>query len=563
MLVTVLSQPWRGDTAMMGRIDRNNKVPQGELGSDVKVGYQEPMRKEYAANLKIGTAQDLIKAMGLPPKDGFTLFGHRFRESTDYKAVLQGLESYRGLSAEFSETSFRSANPKNISILETALEEVKTHAQKYIDDNATNPKKAGRVLAMTKLIQAANTELGEIRQLNTMDRNSFPPAITVGDVRNLVANGFSDAWHLNTELTKNTLKEELKPFGSGQLNTVFLAKYDLGGRTEERILKPLVPSKNPQDRVDPEYTAGIDPKHLMIAQRNIASSVVADLLGGTALLPRSDIVAHDGKLYLAMPIAKGEDLVTSRPLVTEKSIKEGRSCEGDDPQQVELLLKESNLVRVGVDQEGKTIYGENADIVRDVPMYTDGESDVVASIQSQLLDLQVIDLLCGQTDRTPRNIMVQVGQNAVTVTAIDHDCSFGEDPAPHVNFAPALLNTSPWPGLPPVMTRSMYDKLTELTPNGLRTALEQAGLKGDQIDQAVTRLGVLKDHATKLENAHMVIDNAKIWRHEESQKNLSQFMSDNDTGGASYIRQFLVAKSNSLEDFKTVEPLNNDKHLLG
>ena len=112
-----------------------------------------------------------------------------------------------------------------------------------------------------------------------------------------------------------------------------------------------------------------------------------------------------------------------------------------------------------------------------------------------LADLQVLDYICGNTDRHAKNLTYQFDEegNFVGVQGFDNDTAFGTiDPktGDYVSFFPMLENMKG-------ISRSMYDRLCQITPEMLKFSLRGFGLSEQELDAAAKRLQNVKEAAQK------------------------------------------------------------------
>ncbi len=112
-----------------------------------------------------------------------------------------------------------------------------------------------------------------------------------------------------------------------------------------------------------------------------------------------------------------------------------------------------------------------------------------------LADLQVLDYICGNTDRHGKNMCYQFDDegNFVGVQGFDNDTAFGTiDPktGDFVSFFPMLENMKG-------ISQSMYDRLCQVTPEMLKFSLRGFGLTEQELDAAAKRMQNLKEAIRK------------------------------------------------------------------
>lgn len=171
--------------------------------------------------------------------------------------------------------------------------------------------------------------------------------------------------------------------------------------------------------------------------RNTAMSAVAGLLGCSKLVCRSDnmrFIGEDGKVTEGtfMDFAEGVDLYKKQDLM--KHVKK-------DPFADEMTRRKLNR---------------------------------------ELADVQVLDYLCNNEDRHIGNLTYDIDQNGQIrgIQCFDNDSSFGQ--------------STKDPGHLRVISKSMAEKLENMTPAMLRFALRGRGLSQDELEAAGQRLVQLK-----------------------------------------------------------------------
>ncbi|MCR5092458.1 MAG: hypothetical protein K6B72_00580 [Lachnospiraceae bacterium] len=197
-----------------------------------------------------------------------------------------------------------------------------------------------------------------------------------------------------------------------------------------------------------------------IETRNVAMSRMADLFGMEGLIARSE----------TMDLRVGDRTVSGVFM---------RTAEGAD---LSLAKKGDPLDAVFTDEKS-LMQGMDS-----------------AHVKCQLADLQVLDYLCGNTDRHERNLIYQMGKDqhgnpCVTgITGIDNDLSFGKIQGAKGAMVP--------PDSIRIMTRATYDTIMGMTPQALSTQLADLGLDAKEQQAAVARLNALK---ARLDPANVVM----------------------------------------------------------
>ncbi len=256
--------------------------------------------------------------------------------------------------------------------------------------------------------------------------------------------------------TANAPAQEL---GKGSVNTVQLVKH--GG--VERVFKKEQ-QKDTSGAWAPNMM-GIDTaKDPRYGNRNIAGGVLGKLLG-TKVMPESSFAISGGEVGLLMEMAAGK--------TAQKLLKDGD-------------LDEASL-----------------------------SPKAMASLQKQLMDLEVCDILTGQTDRHPGNYMIDIKGDSVTVTAIDNDFAFPNPDTALGNKAKVPLNfmgMNSIKNLPSLMSKEIADKIKGIDFDN-DIAPEYAGLLSDpEIRGAKTRFETLQEHVAKLEQDGCIVTDWSTWR---------------------------------------------------
>jgi hypothetical protein len=124
-------------------------------------------------------------------------------------------------------------------------------------------------------------------------------------------------------------------------------------------------------------------------------------------------------------------------------------------------------------------------------------------------NLQLQDVLTGQMDRHSGNVMVITGNDGkIHIIGIDNDLSFpisaDEDPGV-ANKVPTTLtdedrrkDTSRNFCMPPVIDTDMQKFVTDLDLNELKKMYEERSLTKKEIDPAIERAKLVKEHVAKM-----------------------------------------------------------------
>ena len=129
----------------------------------------------------------------------------------------------------------------------------------------------------------------------------------------------------------------------------------------------------------------------------------------------------------------------------------------------------------------------------------------------QVADLQVLDFICGNTDRHTGNMVYQFKKSifgSVTFTGIkgiDNDCAFGTPEIKEKKPIMKMVN----PESMRYMTQSMWSKLEHLKKDKLRFVLANDNLSKDEIDAAWDRVEKLK---TAVYSKEIQVVGKKFWK---------------------------------------------------
>ncbi|MCR5293219.1 MAG: hypothetical protein K6E28_10140 [Eubacterium sp.] len=151
----------------------------------------------------------------------------------------------------------------------------------------------------------------------------------------------------------------------------------------------------------------------------------------------------------------------------------------------------------------KKAIGSERDRMHKEPMFLEvtGESVENLKLKKQIADLQVLDYLCGNPDRHSGNFLLNFKKREdgtvvlESIQGIDNDLSFGsEDFERKVTLNAVKLSAMN------VITRSMADKIMNLTPESLKEMLYGYELTTEEVKNAEVRLNALKE---KIHNDNM------------------------------------------------------------
>ena len=165
-------------------------------------------------------------------------------------------------------------------------------------------------------------------------------------------------------------------FAGGQVNTVSKLVYG----DETRVFKPegLTTSSN----ANQIGICGIDKNAPRFGNRNIATKAMSDVLGGSTI-PDSCFTVHDGQIGLLMEMAHGQEMAEFKQT-------------GFDP--------------------------------------SPPSAELVASLHSQLNELEWTDMLTGQGDRHHGNYKIDTAGGGVKIVGIDNDFCFGKNQTHYAEY---------------------------------------------------------------------------------------------------------------------------------
>ncbi|MFO0901552.1 MAG: hypothetical protein U0939_01050 [Pirellulales bacterium] len=228
-----------------------------------------------------------------------------------------------------------------------------------------------------------------------------------------------------------------------------------------------------------------DPRY---GNRNVASGLVGDLLG-TSVIVKSSFALTQGtdgpQVGLAMEQASGKSLF--------------------------LAARALGEFRYHLDHDTFDKFVENFE--KHLPWKGALSPKAMASLQKQLMDLEVCDLISGQVDRHVGNYLIEVDGDKVAVKGIDNDFAFGKTNYGGIpmkcEMAGVLHNI---PHLPLLLGREMADKLKGLDFDRDFAPQFKDLLADDEIAAAKDRFTAMKSHVATLEQTNCVVDDWETWR---------------------------------------------------
>ena len=188
---------------------------------------------------------------------------------------------------------------------------------------------------------------------------------------------------------------------------------------------------------------------------------------------------------------------------------------GENGQEIEgTFMKKAS----GMDPHNLPV--EAHDIRKDSMLDTNGKG------YKDLADLQVLDFICGNVDRHGNNMFYKFDRNGkfCGVTAIDNDCSFG-CLVPNGN---KNVNQMIVPKNMKFISRSMYEKVKDMTPAQLRFALRGFGLSESELRCSVKRLDILQKELKKVPRTIQIVEDKDFKKF--NQRTLNQLNAAGEKG---------------------------------
>jgi hypothetical protein len=450
------------------------------------------------------SGSELVARMGSAPKTDVTIFGKTLKtNSAAYKETLGHLEAYQDKLTKLAGTNLSQVDKATVDELKHELTSVIQQADAYEAKHASSSSKADRRGVMGELKQMARDELGRLDDLSKL-KGTGGKSIDLPDALALLRGGVTDVSLYNKDMNDQSIdKSKSKDnFGAGKANSVSLLAYG----SDVRVVKSL--SKEAEKLMAGESTTGFDQKDMRTGARNIASANVAQELGIGHSIPKPDIVIHNGQAALAMHRAPGESVIYKH----EAPVTDAQEIKRFDGELSRGWL--DNLKNYGVRKDENGVWQKTVTDFKDIPYSGTSNPPLTGSIQKGLLDLQTMDCLMAQMDRQPENIFIQITGNTAKITGIDNDMCMG----PGMKKLDSLDDGKPlrqdlkstYGGPPPLMSRTMYDKLKGMSEDTFKAQIGPE-FSPEEISAACDRLTLLKDHGDKLLSQGRVVDNFETW----------------------------------------------------
>ncbi len=480
------------------------------------------------------TTEELFRTMDQRPKKD--KLGGLWKMSSRYKAVQKSLEKVNEVVEGVSPTDLADNEKKRKELrkkLKKLVKEAKEYLKQHTGKGESQKKKA---TAMQALLQRSQLALDVIHD---PDLALLPDTVTLGQAIQIKRCGvlFKDMDFDN--YSDDDIDEDASEdnFGSGNANTVSKLVYGEGEHQRTLIYKP-----EPEVDRNPllaQKTLGIDLEDPRYGERNIASRALDKLLGGNTVV-ESRMVLHNGELGLLMDKADGrmpgERAKVDVTQQQQQGFIDGVLQNNQPRDKAVRMLKAMEFVEVDVgnDQtQWKKIEPYYAD-----PFKGDKPDDTLkASIQQQLCGLEWADALTGQSDRHGENYLISFDRDSGTcsVTGIDNDLAFGQNSKDIPEPGPDPLTGYNGVGLPQLIDRVTYDRITALDWKRDVLPTLAGRLKDPEIKATKSRFEKLQAHARKLGKNGFVVDNWKTWRSPDNQTVTELLTSE--TSGSSYYKR--------------------------
>lgn len=410
---------------------------------------------------RLMTFDELQQKIGSKPKKD--KLGGLIRMSTRYKALGQQLERVRnqvhGLTVGDLDTGTK--RTQVATDVGAQLDEIKRAGEAYRKKHTG--KKGNVVEALLKDIERFRGELPALLSRLGAAEKAWPKGLALDSAmaaERLKVRPESlalvSAKHCRFDELSDEQEKGFVELGKGNVNAVQLIDY--GGK------KMVFKKEQAEDKSGAWLSWSLEmdtEKGIRYGNRNVASGVVSRLLG-SSVIPETSFGVHNGEVGIMMTHAPGKTV--------DKLFGKGKREDFMDTLSPEAL----------------------------------------GSLQRQLMELEVCDILTGQGDRHGGNYMVDVTDGKVTVTGIDNDYCFGT--ASDGGVPKFVMGTNAILNMPRLIGKEMADKVLALdfdrdvAPQyeGLLTDKEIAGAKHRHVE--------LQKHVRKLQQDGYVVQDWVNWR---------------------------------------------------
>ncbi len=444
------------------------------------------------------TFEELKAKIGSAPKKD--RLGGLYKMSTRYKAIGQKLEAVKQALARatIEQIADQGGREQFESALNDQLDEVVAAGKRY--QKKHTGKKGRAVQELLDDVERFREEIPRTLDALTDGNDQLPDGLSVDQAivakRSGIKPGQLKGVSLKhcefTRFNDETRQGDTKQLGKGAVNTVHAVTTE----GVERVFK-----EEQQTDTSQAWAPGMmginfkdDPRY---GNRNVAGGILGKLLG-TSVMPDSRFAVNEGKVGLLMDKAPGKTL---------KDLREKGELDTDS-----------------------------------------FSSKAKASLQQQLMDMEVCDILTGQTDRHRGNYMIDVQGDKVTVTGIDNDFSFpdvdnvDESYVEDKNGTPLVLKFGAMNSiktLPVLMSKTIADKISGIDFDRDIAPEWEGLLKEPEIRAAQTRFQALADHVGVLRQTGCIVADWEKWRSPRpDQLTATEYLEQAGKGSSLYERDF-------------------------
>jgi hypothetical protein len=455
--------------------------------------------------------------------------------STEYKAVKAALASYE---KQMKALAGRKLDHDRVSLafeaLRAELATVEKAAQAYKTKLESNPGKVGLSDVMDDLVAKIQTEKSLLEEAARESNNyNLLADVTIEQAIEYARFGVKPGTQAQPNVLKESRIANKKELGSGGISTVMLIDYKADGtnQAEQRAFKPE--KQEITTHTDMLDELGIDPKKPRFGKRNIASKKIANAAGLGDLIPDAKFTTVDGKVGLAMEKAEGEAPIKRVKVDVQNpehhpDLQEAYRARGSDPNwKSKIPAKNSRGMRYGYDDQTGKFTVEKLQASEFPLKAPPAQPKQVAAVQQQLINLQWLDAICGQTDRHAENYVIDTQQDPPAIVGIDNDFSFGKKRGTEQKSHNTL-------GLPPIVDQDTFDKLMQMVQDWAQISASLGDeLDGAEITATKVRLDAVKDKLEELKENGMVV---KSWDQQVKGRSITDILMDTKSGQTYYKR---------------------------
>lgn len=278
--------------------DEPSAPPQAQTEAPTVSAVSSPSTATQTKTPRLMDSATLRASAGEPTPDGSILGLIARPHDTDYKSLLDRLDSYHQMLQKIPLSSDPASTRQAIDLLNGQLDEMETLAQKIGDT-----KDLASLRESLKGERAALARFQQAQAMHTGRHDAIGVPMSLGRAIELVprmANGLVDA----------NLQSPMRPLGSGQVNTVFSAQF----ATPEGAPLPGVVKFDPEYMaVDADVFRG-DGDRPELGARTMATSILDHALG-TGMIPETRYAVVNGSPATVMARAEGVDTANTEKVV--------------------------------------------------------------------------------------------------------------------------------------------------------------------------------------------------------------------------------------------------------